>query len=174
MSFMAASSADGKYAVATRWTLDGRYLMPLKICEDGDKDIFGNEICNGDSFGYVITDSPHRFSLADSNQDTYWGSTDATWSPGSIHSGAAYLRGTGSDMWFYFIEEGTSAWWRFKVPYDGTPTHKQDRSAPYAWGGTIEPVNTVVDGGGSYNGPDPWCINGTEDSCFLPVPSRHQ
>lgn len=106
------------------------------------------------------------------NFDLYWGGT-VTY--GDYHD--EYIAGAANGVdgiWKYIMPETSATdgpWWRSRLTGAGAnnaPTHTQDRTAPYNWGGELEPVSTVTSG--STAKPDPWCpagtVAGTECSAY--------
>jgi hypothetical protein len=90
--------------------------------------------------------------------DDYWGNTPTNTSY-TIHD--QFLLGTGTNHKLYFIPEGQSSWWRYALSgsaSDGGPALTIDNTAPYDWGGAIEPVFTGFASGGACTSPyrSPW------------------
>lgn len=83
------------------------------------------------------------------NWDTYWGDTvspNTSWHDNYV-AGAA---GAENGIWNYHMGSGTHTWWRNRLTgtgADSAPTHTQDRTAPYLWGGELEVVNASTEFG---------------------------
>lgn len=142
-SFKKSMSSDGTTIVA----FSNGKNYPAAIYPEGDKGLID---LNGWDRDPVL--------------DDFWGMTPSA--DYGYHDN--FLRGQGSDIWFYFLPEGFSSWWRMKLSGgrpDGGPQHSEDHTHPYAWG-EIEPVNTSFAAGDTCDPDyrDPWCCDGNEDT----------
>jgi hypothetical protein len=141
MTLKKAISGDGRKAFLTA---DGKYY-PVTLYPESSK-------------GF---DTPAGGYSSQLNFDFYWGGTPSPWQGYHDH----YLSGAvdGADgIWNLLMPEGLDGpFWRARLSGSGTngaPSHTQDRTPPYDWGGEVEPVNTVTD---LVNQPSPWCGNGS-------------
>jgi len=134
-------SGDGRKAVIGA---TGNLMFPLTLYPEASKSI---DSANG--YSNVL------------NLDTYWGGTTG-WT--GYHD--QYMSGAvdGVDgVWNYLMPETDASdgpWWRARVTGTGAnsaPTHTQDRTSPYSWGGEIEPVITYTK---NQNKADPWVDDG--------------
>jgi hypothetical protein len=139
-----AISADGTKILAKAFGAPTT-VFPLTVYPESSKAI---DIPNG--YSNVL------------NFDFYWGGT-VSWS--GYHD--QYLTGAtgGVDgIWNLLMPETAAMdgpFWRARITGSGAsgePVHTQSRTAPYSFGGEIEPVNTVTD---NVNKPSPWCGDGT-------------
>lgn len=133
-------SGDGLKIVATEWSEDNLYpatVHPTPVLDDLD--------------GYAIA----------LNVDTYWGDT-ITPIP-SWHDQT--MGGYAGNYWLYFLPGGDHTWWRMRLTGTGTsgaPHHTADITAPYSWGGELEPANCAFTGNNPFSGTNYWS-HGTID-----------
>jgi hypothetical protein len=142
ISMSKAISGDGSTVIAGG---TGGLWFPLTVYPEANKAI---QSANGYS------------SLL--NFDYYWGNAPSpswNWYHDKYMSGAI----NGIDgIWDYLMPENTNgSWWRARDLGSGTggaPVHVISETPPYAWGGEVEPVETLTSGG---TARDPWCPQGT-------------
>ncbi len=140
-----AISADGKKIVATNWSNESWWYPATVYPEAGAR-----------------LDDPDGHS---SNRpfDNYWGKTASRPTSGSNFYHDQFLTGAGDDVWFFIMPEVTDGtWWRTRISgsaADGGSAHTADRTAPYNWGGELEPVNCKTQ---DLTGLDPWCDDGDD------------
>ncbi len=134
-----------------------RIFLKKGMAPDGSKLFF---LDLGNSLAFVVNlaagtlETPNTgYSIA-LPWDAAWGDTAIGVGSPSWHDN--YIAGAVNGkygLWMYHLPAGSHAWWRSRLTGSGpnsAPTHTPDTVAPYAWGGELEPVNTVV------GGPDPW------------------
>lgn len=127
---------DGDHVVAFG---DGEsWMFPAQVCEDGDLDVYGNELCNGQTPSLMDPDG----YTADRPWDCWWLDCAVPWV--SLHD--QFMGGAGDDVWFYVMPEAASGtWWRIRLTgsaSDGGPGHTEDHTEPYVWGGEMEPLSS--------------------------------
>jgi len=140
-----------------------RLSAKKSIAPDGSKlyvkDNYGSKVWVASLTGTPSFDTPNTGYDETLNIDTYWGGV-SSWS--GYHD--QYLSGASNGvdgLWLNFMPEGTvnGPWWRSRLTgtgADSAPTHTQDRTAPYNWGGELEPLMTI---GVSGVEADPWALD---------------
>lgn len=142
LDMLKSISPDGTKIVAFGDLLvDGQvyegWMYPSEVCEDGDLDIYGNELCDGVSAHLLDIDG----YSSDRPWDCYWGNCSPSWA--SLHD--QFMGGAGDDLWFYVMPENASgSWWRIRLTgsaADGGSSHIEDHTEPYDWGNEMQPLS---------------------------------